>query len=98
MPSTHSTALGFYLVYLWPLLPLTLTSAGAWVERAALVAVTGLGLWSRVKLGYHTVPQVVVGAGVGFASALAWAAVWSSCPEIGPALQDVIDRVRGMIL
>jgi len=28
--------------------------------------------WLRVKLGYHTTPQVVVGFGLGSSSALAW--------------------------
>lgn len=97
MPSTHSTALAFYLAYLWPLLPLvTSGSAGCWLERTALVTLIGLGLWSRVELGYHTVPQVVAGAGVGVVSAIGWTKLWSTYPDIRPAIQGVIDYCRSL--
>jgi dolichyldiphosphatase len=99
MPSTHSTALGFYLVYLWPLLPLISSSFLApttelWVERAALLAITGLGLWSRVALGYHTLAQVLAGTTVGTVGALVWARTWATHPDIGPVIQSIIDTSR----
>lgn len=98
MPSTHSTALAFYLVYLWPLLPLVSTSIpGLWIERIALAGITGLGLWSRVKLGYHTVPQVFVGIATGGVSALAWKQIWKTYPAIEPWLQNLIDRAVGLV-
>lgn len=95
MPSTHSTAIAFYFVYLWPLCPMVLN---AWVERAALSLVGGMTLWSRIELGYHTVPQVVAGSTVGAVSALVWSALWSAYPAIQPALQNTIDNCVGLVL
>ncbi|GMK54199.1 hypothetical protein CspeluHIS016_0107850 [Cutaneotrichosporon spelunceum] len=96
MPSTHSTALGFYFTYMWPLLPLATSSV--WGERAALAVITGLTLWSRVELGYHTVTQVMVGTAVGVNSALGWKALWNSNSAIEIQLQTLIDTVRDKVV
>jgi len=99
MPSTHSTALGFYFFYLWPLLPLVTKSvAGKWTERLALLGITGLGIWSRVELGYHTIPQVVAGAAVGALSALAWSALWTAEPQLEGQIQHIIDSCVKVVL
>lgn len=92
MPSTHSTALGFYFAYMWPLLPLV--SGVVWGERVAVAAITGLTLWSRVELGYHTVPQVVAGTTVGVICAAGWKALWDTNPVIEAQLQALMDTVR----
>ncbi|BEJ16984.1 hypothetical protein CspHIS471_0603850 [Cutaneotrichosporon sp. HIS471] len=96
MPSTHSTALGFYFAYMWPLLPLI--SNNIWGERAAVATITVLTLWSRVELGYHTVPQVVVGTTVGVICAAAWKVLWESNPAIEIQLQSLMDTVRDRAL
>ncbi|CAK9784478.1 hypothetical protein CC85DRAFT_284742 [Cutaneotrichosporon oleaginosum] len=91
MPSTHSTALGFYFAYMWPLLPLV--SSAVWGERVAVAAITALTLWSRVELGYHTVPQVVVGTTVGVVCAFGWKSLWDAYPMVGGQLQMLMDAV-----
>jgi dolichyldiphosphatase len=96
MPSTHSTALGFYFAYMWPLLPLV--SGAVWGERAAVASITALTLWSRVELGYHTVPQVVVGTTVGVICAVGWRALWVANPAIEGQLQALMDVVRDKII
>ncbi|PNH07790.1 hypothetical protein TSOC_005727 [Tetrabaena socialis] len=54
--------------------PLSAEGAGA----AAVLALSLFLTWLRVRLGFHTVPQVLVGYGLGAATALAWhsAAAW----------------------
>lgn len=96
MPSTHSTALAFYFFYLFPLLPLA--SGSVWAERAALLTLAGLTLWSRVELGYHTPAQVLAGTAVGLVSATSWMMLWTRYPVIGTFLQDSMDAVKDGIL
>ncbi|WVQ85157.1 hypothetical protein IAT38_007322 [Cryptococcus sp. DSM 104549] len=94
MPSTHSSALTFYLAYLLPLIP-TLPLSPFW-RGAAGVGVMGYwaaGLWSRKALGYHTWEQVLGGAAWGVGLAVGWRGVWERYPGLGEGLQGVIDHV-----
>lgn len=94
MPSTHSTALAFYFFYLWPKLPLLTGHKG--LERAVLLIVTALTLWSRVELGYHTPQQVLGGVVVGAVCAVLWSVLWekTSAPTI---VQDIIDWTKRLV-
>ncbi|KAL1408921.1 hypothetical protein Q8F55_005735 [Vanrija albida] len=95
MPSSHATALSYYFCYLLPLLPLA--SGATWAERAALTATAGAIIWSRVELGYHTVPQVLGGAVVGAAGAAGWSALWDAVPEIQSGIQAAIDATLRVV-
>lgn len=95
MPSTHSTAIMFYFVYLWPLAPMVFP---AWAEKMALAGIGGLTLWSRVELGYHTIAQVAAGTAVGGVGALGWSALWAAYPSIEGNLQNVIDQGVALVL
>lgn len=95
MPSTHSTALSYYFFYLFPILPLV--SASKWGERALLTAVCGTTIWSRVELGYHTVPQVLGGAVVGAIGAFTWSSLWKNVPSIETNIQTAIDVTRQLV-
>lgn len=70
MPSSHASSLAYLAVYL----------AVAWQPAQSAFASSGLVLAAlliplRVILGYHTVPQVLVGTGLGAASAGTWHAL-----------------------
>jgi dolichyldiphosphatase len=108
MPSTHSTALSFYLFYLLPLAPLLASHLSThlssflqrrvvvspWLVRIGLGAYWIGGLWSRVRLGYHTVAQVLVGAIFGGLLAAAWRWGWElNRGWLRGSLQSVIDQV-----
>ncbi|GIL50926.1 hypothetical protein Vafri_7008 [Volvox africanus] len=73
MPSSHANSLAFLGVY--TALALAQGAAAVSAGSAAAAAVLALSVfltWLRVRLGYHTVPQVLVGYGLGAATAIAW--------------------------
>ena len=95
MPSTHSTALSFYLAYLIPLLPslshhLTIPVK---IMQLLVLAYWLAGVWSRVALGYHTFPQVIGGIVLGCTMAVGWKRVWFSSPTLRSLGQRMIDEV-----
>ncbi len=65
----------------------TLLASGAMVWGSAILA-------SRVYLGYHTVPQVVVGALLGTSSGIVWKAAWEMSVKRNAegAAQKMIDE------
>lgn len=83
MPSTHSATITYYATYiplaclflpvhtslpvhqLTPIIPPLIV-----IPWASLIAV------SRVWLGHHTWPQVIVGCTYGFSFAWAWLSLW----------------------
>ena len=80
MPSTHSAAIMFYGAYI------TLASLHASLPPspflrpfAALVSIplACAIASSRILLGYHTVPQVIVGCIYGFTCAYVWFWTWT---------------------
>jgi dolichyldiphosphatase len=79
MPSSHAVSLGYLSTYA------ALCCAGL-AERAALQALGLLLTALRVVLGYHTVPQVVVGYTLGASSAAALQALAQAV--LLPALAD----------
>lgn len=120
-PSTHSTALSFYLFYLLPILlstpagsisnpvfipnPLSGTGAGWMADFQGLFYSNGFigflvaywagGVWSRVKLGYHTPEQVVGGVVFGMGLAMGWRSVWRSNEWVRDGLGQLIEIVWG---
>lgn len=75
---------------------LPLLTDNVWAERTALTLFCGLTLWSRVELGYHTREQVLGGVVVGAVSAVAWKLLWTTIPQIGWFIQDVMDGVQAV--
>eukprot|EP00879_Flechtneria_rotunda_P018785 GHRR01019718.1.p1 GENE.GHRR01019718.1~~GHRR01019718.1.p1 ORF type:complete len:211 (+),score=67.75 GHRR01019718.1:204-836(+) len=73
MPSSHANSLNFLSVYAAMSLKHH-TSSQAWavVLAAFTVAMGAFLTWLRVHLGFHTGPQVLVGAGLGAATAATW--------------------------
>lgn len=94
MPSTHSTALAFYFFYLWPRLPLF--TSHRWFERTILTVITGLTLWSRVELGYHTPQQVLGGVVVGAIFAVLWSWLWDNT-GVPSLVQSIIDKAKSLV-
>ena len=84
MPSSHAVSLSYMSVYaaaaLLPRAAAFPQIQGAWPVpewsaeplAAALIALGLFFTWLRVALGYHTVPQVVVGYVLGAGVALGW--------------------------
>ncbi|GIL75054.1 hypothetical protein Vretimale_7744 [Volvox reticuliferus] len=73
MPSSHANSLAFLGVY--TALALAQGAAPVSTGSAAAAAISALSVfltWLRVRLGYHTFPQVLVGYGLGAATAVAW--------------------------
>ena len=90
MPSTHSTALSFYFFYLVPYFP---HWTRPWLYGTAVTVYWAAGVWSRVKLGYHTWEQVLGGVAFGAALAWGWRSAWKANPWIGRELQGLVDVV-----
>ena len=84
MPSTHSTSISFFMSYIVMALYSYPSTAPSFVQMHRNVLACGTMVWgvailaSRVYLGYHTVPQVVVGAILGSSSGIVWRKVWKS--------------------
>ncbi|KAG2226728.1 hypothetical protein INT45_001075 [Circinella minor] len=75
MPSSHSQVMSFFAYYTFRT-----------VYRDTLFAIflylfTFLVLWSRVKMGHHTLAQVLVGTFIGAIMAHVWYNLWLSKVE-----------------
>ena len=84
MPSTHSAAITFYGTYIpsacmWLPLHASLPESPLFRLFVGVVIVlwTCAIAYSRVKLGYHTALQVIVGCIYGFAFACVWFWLWT---------------------
>lgn len=60
-----------------------------------LVAYWAGGVWSRVKLGYHTPEQVVGGVIFGMGLAMGWRSVWRGNEWVRDGLGNAIELVWG---
>ncbi|KAK6904963.1 hypothetical protein L486_02567 [Kwoniella mangroviensis CBS 10435] len=92
MPSTHSTALTFYFIYLIPYVQY-LSFPLSWLAGIGVSGYWVLGLWSRKQLGYHNWQQVLGGALYGTLLALGWKWVYGMHPWIGKGIQVIVDGV-----
>ncbi|CDH53440.1 predicted protein [Lichtheimia corymbifera JMRC:FSU:9682] len=74
MPSSHSQVMAFFATYchcaVSYVTPLTIALA------SILYIFTAMVLWSRVRLGHHTLAQVSVGTLVGASMATMWHQLW----------------------
>ncbi|KAG0014318.1 hypothetical protein BGZ82_001816, partial [Podila clonocystis] len=79
MPSSHAQLVAFFVTYISLQLVLMEPegSPGQWFLILLLELYAWSVVWSRVRLGRHTVSQVLVGAGVGTLYGLVWFAIWS---------------------
>jgi len=84
MPSTHSATITFYGTYIpfacvWLPRHVSLPEGPLFRAFVAFVVVlwTCAVAYSRVLLGYHTAPQVIVGCIYGFAFAWVWFWLWT---------------------
>lgn len=79
MPSSHAQLVAFFVTYISLQLVLMEPegSAGQWFLILLLQLYAWSVVWSRVRLGSHTVSQVLVGAGVGAVYGMVWFAIWS---------------------
>lgn len=97
MPSTHSTALSFYLFYILPLIPFLEqfpTPASKWLAGGVIGCYWMGGIWSRVELGYHTWNQCCGGIVLGWLVSKAWFQIWLANPyHLRHHLQLFIDVV-----
>lgn len=97
------TALTYYMIYLFPLLsylpipsllphPLSLPpSITHPFAQICLVGMWAAGLWSRQALGYHTIPQILVGALLGTAVAVFWKGIWEAGRKGGWGIEEVLE-------
>jgi len=75
MPSSHAQFILFLSVYLCVALVLVFEIGKKPLGRLLVLgslAMAAIVSWSRTYLGYHTLPQVAVGAATGAAMALFW--------------------------
>jgi len=77
MPSSHATSLSFLSLYAFLAFSSEPNAFGlqTLITRLLATAVVGIGAflaYLRVKLGFHTWPQVLVGYGLGSFTALFW--------------------------
>ncbi|KXZ45760.1 hypothetical protein GPECTOR_51g746 [Gonium pectorale] len=95
MPSSHANSLAFLGAYTALALgegsaPLSAAGMGA----AGILLLSLFLTWLRVRLGYHTVPQVLVGYALGAATAVAWHQLgsrhWLQALAARPDLQAVL--------
>eukprot|EP00198_Chlamydomonas_reinhardtii_P012244 XP_001701581.1 predicted protein [Chlamydomonas reinhardtii] len=88
MPSSHANSLAFLGAYTALALAQGAASptSPAGLGAAGVLALSLFLTWLRVRLGYHTTPQVVVGYGLGAATAAAWH--WAATHHVLEALQE----------
>lgn len=103
MPSTHSTALTFYLAYILPLLAHPSHSGLTDPAQRGLIAlaVAGYwagGIWSRVELGYHTYAQCLGGIALGTVCAVGWRGLWETHPGWEGPFQLLVDTIYTLTL
>lgn len=103
MPSSHSLVMAYFAAYLtraW------LSSGGLVLFWLALVtdAAAFAVMWSRIRLGHHSLAQVVVGFAIGTLLALTWHRLWaakgplwrSALLQDGTTEDDVLHLFIGM--
>ncbi|KAF9972624.1 hypothetical protein BGZ73_004230 [Actinomortierella ambigua] len=80
MPSSHAQLVAFFVCYISLQLILTMEADrgafGQWFLILLLQLYAWSVVWSRVRLGRHTVQQVLVGAAIGATYGIVWFTLW----------------------
>ncbi|KAF9129412.1 hypothetical protein BGW39_004179 [Mortierella sp. 14UC] len=78
MPSSHAQLVAFFVCYISLQLVLMEPegSAGQWFLIILLQLYAWSVVWSRIRLGSHSVSQVLVGAGIGAVYGIVWFSIW----------------------
>ncbi|KAF9911305.1 hypothetical protein EC991_004203 [Linnemannia zychae] len=78
MPSSHAQLVAFFVTYISLQLVLMEPegSAGQWFLIMLLELYAWSVVWSRIRLGSHSVSQVLVGAGIGTVYGIVWFSIW----------------------
>lgn len=78
MPSSHAQLVAFFVCYISLQLVLMEPegSAGQWFLIMLLQLYAWSVVWSRIRLGSHSVSQVLVGAGIGAIYGTVWFSIW----------------------
>jgi membrane-associated phospholipid phosphatase len=101
MPSTHSAVMGYYATYITlassklPIHPSLQSLPSALIyplAPVAMISVSTIICPSRLRLGHHTLKQVVAGVTVGILCGAAWFAWWKdgNAPDIAWSLVDIL--------
>ncbi|KAG0319951.1 hypothetical protein BGZ99_004833 [Dissophora globulifera] len=79
MPSSHAQLVAFFVCYISLQLVLMEPegSPGQWFLILLLQLYAWSAVWSRIRLGRHSVSQVLVGAAIGALYGMVWFAIWS---------------------
>ncbi|KAI8598438.1 hypothetical protein EDD21DRAFT_309386 [Dissophora ornata] len=79
MPSSHAQLVAFFVCYISLQLVLMEPegSPGQWFLIMLLQLYAWSVVWSRIRLGRHSVGQVLVGAAIGAVYGMVWFAIWS---------------------
>ncbi|ETW01234.1 hypothetical protein H310_06820 [Aphanomyces invadans] len=75
MPSAHSQFMAFFATYVVLYTSNRMSKRREWEQKLAIVGVIVLALLvfvSRIRLGYHSIAQVLVGATVGAGTGILW--------------------------
>ncbi|KAG0269988.1 hypothetical protein DFQ27_001249 [Actinomortierella ambigua] len=91
MPSSHAQLVAFFVCYISLQLILTMEGEqgaffGQWFLILLLQLYAWSVVWSRVRLGRHTVKQVLVGAAVGAIYGIVWFTLW--CWKVEAMIQQ----------
>ncbi|KAF9932558.1 hypothetical protein FBU30_007860 [Linnemannia zychae] len=78
MPSSHAQLVAFFVCYISLQLVLMEPegSAGQWFLIMLLQLYAWSVVWSRIRLGSHSISQVLVGAGIGVMYGIMWFSIW----------------------
>ena len=78
MPSSHAQLVAFFVCYISLQLVLMEPegSAGQWFLILLLQLYAWSVVWSRIRLGRHSVSQVLVGAAIGAVYGMVWFSIW----------------------
>jgi hypothetical protein len=79
MPSNHAQLVAFFVCYISLQLVLMEPegSPGQWFLILLLQLYAWSVVWSRIRLGRHSISQVLVGAAIGAVYGMVWFAIWS---------------------
>ncbi|KAE9344247.1 hypothetical protein PR003_g8563 [Phytophthora rubi] len=94
MPSAHSQFMGFFaayvVIYTWKRIN-SRRRLEQWFTILSVVVISVLTCYSRIHLNYHSADQVLVGAGFGVLTGVAWYIIVAS---VSPWLFPVVAESR----